>query len=59
MTDPHTRQGQTERAKRLRQQIENLKSGVPRPDSPEHQKSIREQVEERAREIREHEQEKP
>jgi hypothetical protein len=45
----HEQQGQDERAQRIRKQIERLKSGRAddRPDKP---KSIREQVEERARE---------
>ena len=56
MVDPHTLEGQVERAKRLRAHIENLKSGTPAPDSPEHEKSLREQIEERAREAQEQEQ---
>lgn len=59
MTDQHTREGQAERAKRLRKQIENLKSGTPAPASSDHPKSLREQIEERAKQVREQEQEKP
>jgi hypothetical protein len=47
MSDQHTREGQVQRAKRLREQIENLKAGKrAEPARPE---SLREQVEERAR----------
>ena len=47
---PKATEDQVARAKRLREQIESLKSGRrPQPD-PEHKPSIREQVEERARE---------
>ena len=55
MSDPHTQQGQDERAKRLRQQIENLKSGTPSSVDPEHKKSLREQIEERSKEIEDRE----
>jgi hypothetical protein len=51
MSDPHTLEGQAQRATRLREQIENLKSGK-QPERPEKNKSLREQVEERASEIR-------
>jgi len=51
-SDQHTREGQVQRAKRLRQQIEGLKSG-PRGETPSHQKSLREQIEERAEQVRE------
>lgn len=50
MSDPHTLEGQAQRAKRLREQIENLKSGKP-SERPEKNKSLREQIEERANEI--------
>lgn len=43
-------QGQIERAQRLRQQIERLKKGRPKDKSSEHDKSLREQIEERAAE---------
>lgn len=56
MVDPHTREGQVERAKRLRAHIEDLKAGKQVPDSPEHKKSLREQIEERANEAHEQEQ---
>ena len=43
----HTQEGQVQRAKRLREQIESLKSG--RPIQPPGQgQSLREQIEERA-----------
>jgi cell division protein FtsB len=48
MSDEHTQEGQLQRAKRLREQIENLKSGQPIPAAG-HTESLREQVEERAR----------
>jgi cell division protein FtsB len=48
MSDQHTQEGQLQRAKRLREQIENLKSGQPIPAAG-HPQSLREQVEERAR----------
>jgi hypothetical protein len=51
MSDQHTQEGQVERAKRLRAQIENLKSGQPAP--PGAGKSLREQIEERAEQVRE------
>jgi len=43
----HTQEGQRQRAKRLREQIEGLKSGLP-IQPPVHEKSLREQIEERA-----------
>jgi hypothetical protein len=43
----HTQEGQVQRAKRLREQIEGLKSGRTGP--PGHTESLREQVEDRAR----------
>lgn len=51
MSDPHTLEGQAQRAKRLREQIENLKSGQA-PEQPAENKSLREQVEERASQVR-------
>ena len=51
MSDPHTLEGQAQRAKRLREQIENLKSGKA-PELPAGNKSLREQIEERAAEAR-------
>jgi len=51
MSDPHTLEGQVQRAKRLRQQIEELKSGE-RPGPVSRPESLREQVEERAQEAR-------
>ena len=47
----HEQQGQDERAQRIRKQIERLKSGRADDDRPDKPKSIREQVEEREREI--------
>jgi hypothetical protein len=47
----HEQQGQDERAQRIRKQIERLKSGRTKDDRPGKPKSIREQVEEREREI--------
>jgi cell division protein FtsB len=43
----HRWEGQVQRAKRLREQIEGLKSGRSAP--PGHTESLREQIEERAR----------
>ncbi|HTC90087.1 MAG TPA: hypothetical protein VK686_17385 [Bryobacteraceae bacterium] len=51
MSDQHTQEGQIQRAKRLREQIEGLKAGRP-VEAPGHQKSLREQIEERAGEDR-------
>ncbi|MGP0074983.1 MAG: hypothetical protein ACLPWF_23985 [Bryobacteraceae bacterium] len=45
-SDQHTLEGQVERAKRLREHIESLKSGRP-IETPEHPKSLREQIDER------------
>lgn len=54
MSDSHTSEGQIERAKRLRMQIERLQSGSQ--GSPEdHPSSLREKIEERAKEMREKE----
>ena len=52
--DEHTREGQVQRAKRLREQIEGLKSGR-HDQAAGHEKSLREQVEERAEQVREQE----
>lgn len=46
----HAEQGQIERARRLRQQIERLKKSQPKDKSSEHDKSLKEQIEERAAE---------
>jgi hypothetical protein len=47
----HIQEGQVARAKRLREQIERLKSGQTEDQPPPpHKKSLREQVNERARE---------
>ncbi|MGA2879841.1 MAG: hypothetical protein ABSG13_12895 [Bryobacteraceae bacterium] len=51
MSDQHTQEGQVQRAKRLREQIESLKSGRP-VETPGHEKSLREQIEDRADEDR-------
>lgn len=45
----HTEQGQIERAQRLRQVIENLKEGSANEPSSSEGKSLKEQIEERAR----------
>ncbi len=52
MTDEksHTEQGQIERAQRLRQVIENLKQGHAKDESSSEGKSLKEEIEERARE---------
>jgi hypothetical protein len=55
MSDQHTQEGQVERAKRLRAQIENLKSGQ-RSAPPGPGKSLREQIEDRAEQVRQQEQ---
>ncbi len=54
MSDQHTKEGQVQRAKRLREQIEGLKSGQ-RSEPPGRAKSLREQIEERADEVRKRE----
>jgi len=51
MNDPHTLEGQAQRAKRLREQIELLKSGKA-PERPAENESLREQIEERAGKVR-------
>lgn len=45
----HTDQGQIQRAQRLRQVIERLKKGNPERKSSSDSKSLKEQIEERAR----------
>jgi chorismate mutase len=45
----HEQKGQIERAQRIRQQIERLKSGRSEEDRPDTDKSLREQVEERSK----------
>jgi hypothetical protein len=45
----HTKQGQIERAQRLRQMIENLKEGHVDDKSAPRDESLKEQVEKRAR----------
>jgi hypothetical protein len=50
MSDAHTREGQEERAKRLRQRIEQMQSGSA-DAAPEQPLSLREQIEKRADEI--------
>lgn len=45
----HQQKGQVERAQRIRQQIERLKSGRSEDDRPDEDKSLREQVEERSK----------
>ena len=47
----HTQEGQVQRAKRLREQIEGLKSGR-RIEPPGQEKSLREQIEDRANQLR-------
>jgi hypothetical protein len=47
----HTDQGQIERAQRFRQAIENLKQSNPDEDSSNEGKSLKEQIDERAREV--------
>jgi hypothetical protein len=52
MTDDnsHTQEGQNQRAQRLRRVIENLKEGVAPDGSSTGEKSLKEQIDERARE---------
>jgi len=45
----HKQKGQDERAQRIHQQIERLKSGISTEDSSESQKSLKEQVDERSK----------
>jgi len=47
----HTKQGQIERAQRLRQMIEDLKEDRPESGSSSEPKSLKEQIDERAREL--------
>ncbi len=44
----HTKEGQIERAKRLRNHIDRLKQGQPEPASPNKGKSLKEQIAERS-----------
>jgi hypothetical protein len=46
----HIEQGQVERAKRLRSHIDRLKQGQPEPPDPKKEKSLKEQIAERAAE---------
>jgi len=46
---PHKQKGQNERAQRIRQQIERLKSGESAEDAPDSDKSLKEQIDERAK----------
>jgi hypothetical protein len=52
MTDDssHTQDGQNQRAQRLRRVIEDLKDGVAPDESSTGEKSLKEQIDERARE---------
>ena len=45
--ESHLEQGQIERARRLREKIEQLKSGAPPKQEPGAKKSIKEQIAER------------
>jgi hypothetical protein len=49
----HTEQGQVARAKRLRERIESLRQGHAPPGDPKTPKSLKEQLDERARERQE------
>ena len=46
----HLEQGQAERARRLHDKIEQLKSGAPIKQKPGKQKSLKEQIDERSHE---------
>jgi hypothetical protein len=46
----HTEQGQVERAKRLRERIDQLQRGQSAPGDSKKDKSLKEQIDERARE---------
>lgn len=46
----HTEQGRIERAKRLRERIDRLRRGQPQPDDSKKDKSLKEKIDERARE---------
>jgi hypothetical protein len=48
----HEQKGQIERAQRIRQQIDRLKSGSSQDDRPDEDKSLREQIEERAKQVK-------
>jgi hypothetical protein len=48
----HEQKGQVERAQRIRRQIDRLKSGQPQDDRPDADKSLREQVEDRAKQTK-------
>jgi hypothetical protein len=50
MSDQHTQDGQAQRAKRLREQIERLKSGSA-IEQPAHIQSLREQIEDRSGQV--------
>ncbi len=50
MSDQHTQDGQAQRAKRLREQIERLKSGSA-TEQPAHIQSLREQIEDRSGQV--------
>jgi hypothetical protein len=50
MSDQHTQDGQAERAKRLREQIERLKSGSA-TEQPAPIPSLREQIEDRSGQV--------
>lgn len=45
----HKQKGQDERAQRIHQQIERLKSGISTEDASESQKSLKEQIDERSK----------
>jgi hypothetical protein len=45
----HTEQGQVERAKRLRERIDRLRRGQPPPDDAKKPKSLKEEIDKRAR----------
>jgi len=47
----HSEQGQVERAKRLRDQIDRLKQGQPESAEPQKGKSIKEQIADRTSEL--------
>jgi hypothetical protein len=51
MTGSNTSESQTQKAKRMRERIEDLKSGR-RPQPPDGAKSLRERIEERANLLR-------
>jgi hypothetical protein len=48
----HEQKGQVERAQRIRRQIDRLKSWRSQDDRPDEDKSLREQVEERAKQTK-------